>query len=186
MAWTTLPTYVDGNALTAAQLNAIKDNINESGAAKVTAAGQILVSTGANVLAARGIAANRVTGGAQSTASDTFVNLTTVGPTVTLNTGAQALVVLTSFVTNDTANGGAYMAYNISGATTIAPAVERSLRHMNQGAALSAARGRYSSVTWQTGLNVGSHTLQARYSRIPSGVGNAEFDEREIAVLPLS
>lgn len=185
MAWTTLPTYTDGNVLTAAQLNAIKDNINESAAAKVTTAGQVLVSTGPNALAARGLASNRVGGGSQTTTNAVFGdNLITVGPTVTLNTGSQALVTLTSFMANNTVGQGCYMAFAVSGATTIAATAERSLRLMSSNA---NERNRASAVVWQTGLNIGSNTFKAQYAVVTTtGANVGDWDEREIAVLPLT
>jgi len=183
MAWTTPLTAVSNAALTAAQWNAsVRDNLLETPAAKFTAAGQLFVSTAANAGAARSIASNRVSGGTQATSSAVLGdNLTTVGPSVTVSTGATTLVLLTAFVANTTAGQGGYVAYAISGATTIAATVDRSLRIMS-GAA--GERARMTAANWQTGLAVGSNTFKAQYSVVASGT--ADFDEREIAVLPLS
>lgn len=183
MAWTTLPTYTNGNVLTDAQLNAIAANINETAAAKVTASGQLVVSTGPNTLAARSVGANRVTGGSQQTTNGTLGdNLTTVGPTVTVSTGSAVLVTLTSYIMSTTAQGGGWMGYAISGATTIAASTDRSLRLMSD---VASVRSRASAVNWQTGLNVGSNTFKAQYATV-TAPQVADFDEREIAVLPLS
>jgi hypothetical protein len=182
MAWVTPGTAVTNATYTAAQHNAwVRDNLLETLVAKVTAAGQIGVSTGPNALSARGLGGSRVTGGPQTTSSAAFTDMTTVGPTVTLTTGTTALVLTTSFVMNTTAGQGGYMGYTVSGASTIAADATRALRIMS-GAA--SERARLTAATWQTGLNAGSNTFTARYAVVASGT--AEFDEREIIVLPLS
>ena len=53
MAWSTLPTYSAGAVLTAAQMNAIKDNINETCAATANAAGDLVYSDAANSMGSR-------------------------------------------------------------------------------------------------------------------------------------
>jgi hypothetical protein len=182
MAWTTPLTAVSNAALTAAQWNAsVRDNLLETPAAKFTAAGQLFVSTAANAGAARSVGANRVAGGSQTTSSASFTDLVTVGPTVTLSTGTAALVLVTAFIANNTAGQGGYMGYGVTGATTIAASAERTLRIMS-GAA--SERARATAANWQTGLTVGSNTFTAKYSVVATGT--ADFDEREIAVLPLS
>lgn len=185
MAWSTPMTAVSGTMYTAAQYNTyVRDNLLETGVAKVTAAGQMVISTGPQQLAARGVAANRVTGGSQQTAATSLGdNLTTVGPTVTLTTGSSVLVLLTAFIMNTTAGGGGYMGYLISGSTSIAGTFERSLRLMSGSA---SERSRATAAVWQTGLTPGSNTFKAQYSAVPGNGGNADFDEREIAVIPLS
>jgi hypothetical protein len=183
MAWTTPLTATSNTALTAAQWNAsVRDNLLETPAAKFTAAGQIFVSTAANAGAARSVAAGRVGGGSQQTSSATLAdNLTTVGPSVTLNTGTAALVMVTAFIMNTTAGQGGYMGYNVSGASTIAATADRTLRLMSDTASV---RNRATAANWQTGLTTGSNTFKAQYSVVATGT--ADFDEREIAVLPLS
>ncbi len=184
MAWTTPFTAVSGTQYTAAQANALRDNLLETLVAKVTAAGQIGVSTGPNALAARGVAASRVAGGSQTTNSTTFGDLTTTGPSVTLTTGPSVLVLLTSFIANNVAGQGGYMGYRVSGATSIAPSAERTLRIMSS---IASERNRMTAAVWQTGLTPGSNTFKAEYATITTTSSNvADFDEREIAVFPLS
>lgn len=183
MAYSVPLTAVTGTALTAAQWNAsVRDNILETPAAKFSASGQLFVSTGPNAGAARTIAANRTTGGPQTTASfGVFVDLVTVGPTIAgIITGDKCLVLATSFIANGTGGGGGYMGYDISGATARAAAPERALRLTSAGA---NQRARATAVTLETGLTPGTHQVQAKYCT-PTG-GTAEFDEREIAVIPL-
>lgn len=183
MAWSTPLTAVSNAALTAAQWNAsVRDNLLETPAAKFTAAGQMFISTAANAGAARSVGAARVSGGSQQTSSSTLGdNLTTVGPSTTLNTGTAALVLVTAFCMNTTAGQGTYMGYSVSGASTIAASADRTLRIMS-GAA--SERSRATAANWQTGLTVGSNTFKAQYAVVATGTG--DWDEREIAVLPLS
>ena len=50
MTWATPRTWVAGETITAAKLNTIRDNLNETAPAAVTAAGDILVADGTNSL----------------------------------------------------------------------------------------------------------------------------------------
>jgi len=51
MAWTAPRTYVTGEVVTAAILNTdVRDNLNETGPAKVTTDGDMLVATGLNAM----------------------------------------------------------------------------------------------------------------------------------------
>jgi hypothetical protein len=183
MGWSVLPTYTDGNVLTAAQLLAIAANINESAAAKATATGRIFVSTGANALAERVPTTVRVTGGAQGTATTTFGdNLTTVGPTISsLTTGTSAIFALSAFVSNPTAGQGGYMGCAVSGSSTIAADTTRALRFISSNAS-EIQKASYIGMFNGT-LTAGSNTFKAQYANV--NTGTATFDEREILVIPL-
>lgn len=186
MAWSTLPTYSDGNILTAAQLLAIRDNINETAPAKATATGRLFVSTGANTLAERVPTVVRVTGGPQTTGSATFTDLVTTGPTISsLATGTNAIFAVSAFILNTTAGQGGYMGVNVSGASTISADVTRALRIMSGGASELSKQsyvGMFSSVAGAA-LTAGNNTFKAQYSVVASGT--ASFDERELLVIPL-
>jgi hypothetical protein len=136
------------------------------------------VSTGPNALAARGIAAGITTGAGQSVSSTTYGDLTTPGPSVTLNTGSAVIVCVTAFIANSTAGQGGLMAFAVDG---VVNAGVRPLRLMS-GAA--SERSRASAVLYWSGLSAGSHTFKAVYAIVNTGV--ADFDEREIVVLPLT
>lgn len=58
MAWVTPRTFVVGAILTAAQLNEIRDSLNETTPAKVTTKGDLTPATGANAMARLGIGAS--------------------------------------------------------------------------------------------------------------------------------
>lgn len=117
MAWTTLPTYVNG-VLTAAQLNAIKDNINETAPAKAIVGSWPLhfTSSATNTVAAREIKDATIST-QESTTSVSFTDLATDGPEVTITTGAFALCFPASRAFHS-ASGVSYASFLITGATT--------------------------------------------------------------------
>ncbi len=178
MAWTTPITWTTGAVLTAAQLNQqLRDNMNETAPAKFTAASQIFVSTGANAGSPRTVVWDYV-GSAQTTTSSSFVDLATVGPTVTATTGVQALVCISARLQHGTANANSYMGYAVSGATTIAAVATSSV------ASTASAGGSWeqqSYVLMQGSLTAGSNTFQAKYQ---TNTGTATFDSRRLTVLP--
>jgi hypothetical protein len=187
VAWTTLPTYSDGNVLTAAQLNAIAANINESAPAKATATGRLIVTTAANAIAERVPTVARITGGAQTTTSTTLTDLTTTGPQIaTLATGTSAIFTVSAFCFNTSAGQGCYVGCAVSGASTIAGDLFRSLRIMS-GAASENSKQSYIGAFGNgggTNLTAGNNTFTAKYAST-SGAATATFDERELMVLPL-
>lgn len=182
MAYTTPLTAVANATLTAAQWNAsVRDNFLETGPAKATSTGRLIVTSGANQVSERTPAVARVTGGAQATTSTTFVDLSTVGPSVTSVTGTSAIFAVTAFVKNTSAGLGGYVGIDVSGASTIAADVNRSLRVMSGIASLNT---RVSYVGgFFTVLTPGSNTFRCKYAAVSGG--SAEFDERELVVIPL-
>lgn len=119
----------------------------------------------------------------QPTNSTSFTDLATVGPVVSLTTGANALVFCTANLRNDsgTGTGGAAMNYAVSGATTIAaPAGPTNLFFMsaiaNQQATLTCA-------VPITGLTPGTNVFTAKYEAVTTG--NATFVTRVLSVIPL-
>jgi hypothetical protein len=180
MAWSTPFTAVSNSTYTAAQHNAsVRDNLLECPTAKATAAGQMFVSTGTNAIAAR--TPGRFTNGtAQTTASLTYTDLTTVGPAYTVTTGTSALVIVSAAIRNSTGGGGGLMSFAVSGATTIAPSDDRAFRSLSSGASTTDNNG--SRVHMQTGLTAGSNTFTAKYAAAIGGTATFEF--RELCVIP--
>jgi metal-dependent amidase/aminoacylase/carboxypeptidase family protein len=177
MTWSTLPAYSDGNALTAAQMTAIKDNINETAPAKATTAGYWFVSTGTNAVAERAILSTR-NNNQQTRTSTSYGNLSTVGPVVTITTGTQALV----HIANQMFNSGAFScwsSYAITGATTRASDDEHGLSM--EGGSTQAFKMGVSSLEAVTG---GSNVFTQQY-RVGSGGGTGSFDDREVIVMAL-
>lgn len=180
MAWTTPPTFTDGSVLTGAQLNILRDDLNESAAAKATAAGQLFVSTGVNAIAARTPATLTVTTGVETTTSTTFVNtLTTPGPAVTCTTGTKAIVFVTAICRCGTAAISSHASYAVSGATTIAADDQWGCYFMG-GSANSSSRISAASMLV---LTAGSNTFTMNYKS--GGAATAGFDARTIIVIPL-
>lgn len=178
MAWTTPLTAVANAAFTAAQFNAsVRDNLLETAAAKATAAGQIPVSTGTNAVAMRQIQSVRVAT-LETTASTTFVALTTAGPTITATTGISALVFLTAQMSNAGASNSAAMSYAVSSATTIAASNAEACRHRGGGTVDDI---RCSAISTPV-LTSGSNVFTSLYA-VNAGTGS--FSERLLTVVPL-
>ncbi|HSE08467.1 MAG TPA: hypothetical protein VLB29_07360 [Nocardioidaceae bacterium] len=176
-------TAVANTVFSAAQFNQfVRDNLNETAPAKATAAGSHFVATGVNSIAERQTQGATDLNNADTT-STTFTDLSApgaIGPSVTVETGPSALVVVQCQLSNDGA-GSSRMAYAVSGATTIAAADNRGTGIFGSaGVALIA-----SSVSLHFGgvaLTPGINTFTAKY-RVSSGTGT--FTQRRIIVFPL-
>jgi hypothetical protein len=174
MAWSTPLTAVSNTALTAAQWNAsVRDNLLETGPAKVTVGGQILVSTSTSQLAARTISTNFVSN-LETTTSTTYTDLTTPGPAVTVTTGAQALVALKCDASNSGASGSV-MSVAVSGTTSQAATDANSIGPDNTNKVRLGALVLLAIVG-------GSNTFTAKY-RVTGGTGT--FVNRSLIVIPL-
>lgn len=175
MTWHALPTYVNG-ALTAAMLNDIADNIEETAPGKATTAGRIFVATGTNAIAEREIASN-VVSGADTTTSTSYVDLSPSGPAVTVTTGVLALVHTASQANNTTAGASSRHSFAVSGATTSAAADARGCLSQN-----SASRDTRYGVWNLMTLTGGSNTFTGKY-KVSSGTGH--WQDREQIVIAL-
>jgi hypothetical protein len=181
MSYTTPLTAVSNAPFTAAQYNASdRDNMLVTPAALASATGRIFVTTGANSIAERVISTAAVAT-SQSTASTTFTNLATVGPQVTVTTGANALVIVASDLGSDTASSFAQAAYEVTGATTIVATTDRGLQ-FRSGIANQSVRA--SCVHMETALTPGSNVFTMKYET-SSGGGNATFTNRRLTVMAL-
>jgi len=119
-------------------------------------------------------AATAVVATAQTTSSSSYTDLATPGPAVTVTTGTSALVTLTASI--GALASDCFMAFGISGATTVGPTDTQALRVL-------LLLNIQSSVTYLvTGLTEGSNTFTAKY-RKPGGV-NCTFANRNIIVIP--
>lgn len=175
MAWTSPMTAVSGSVFTAAQFNlTVRDNLNETAPAKVTAAGQILVGLTANSIVARTPTEASVAT-SQSTTSTTYADLATIGPVVTVTTGTQAILLMRASLIN-TAAANAFLAVTVTGASSIPAADANSL-------ALNTTVGaRVGMPVWVSGLTPGSNTFTLQY-KVTSGTGT--FQDRHLGVIPL-
>lgn len=178
MAWTTPLTAVSNAILTAAQWNAtVRDNLLETAPAKATTSGRIFVATGANSIAQRQVAQGQVLT-QQTTASTSYTDLTTVGPSVTVTTGTLAHVSIQCQMFNSGSSSSNWSSYAISGATTDASDDQRAI---SCEAAAATQAFRFGASLLQT-VTAGSNTFKQQY-RVGSGTGT--FDDRNIIVWAL-
>lgn len=179
MAWGTPLTAVSNAALTAPQWNAsVRDDLLETAPAKATAATQIFVATGANAIAARTIAGDRVDS-ADSTSTTTYGAIATAGPAVTCTTGIAAVVSFTMQITNSSAGGPTLAYVNITGASTVSLGDAGSITH-EPGAA--NADTTCSRTIYHSAMTPGSSTFTCLY-RVISGTGT--WSRRTLVVIPL-
>lgn len=178
MAWNTPITWVANTILTAAQLNAqVRDNMNVTAAAVATTAGRLITTTGANALAERAIL-DDIIETSETTTSTTYTDLATPGPSVTMTTGAKALVFINASVDNDTANEVSFASFAVSGDTTSA-AIDGRAVFQEMVAGNNNIRA---GVTNLIALTPGSNTFTMQY-RVSGGTGM--FVRRRIQVLGL-
>jgi len=118
---------------------------------------------------------------AQGTASVTFVNLTTVGPTVNVDTGTKALVLVYASFTSSLANSGAALGVAVSGASTIAAGVGTEVLEIVSAATPidKGITGIISFTTLTPGTNIFTLQYRAHWG------GTATFSYRRIAVFAL-
>jgi hypothetical protein len=179
MAWSAPMTAVANATFTAAQFNQyVRDNLNETAVAKATTASQIFVSTGVNALVARTPSQASVST-SESTATTSYVDLATPGPSVTVNTGTIAIVFFASGMGVATDNTTAYASVAVSGDTTVAASDNWAI----QMDGITAGNNvRYGMTRTFTGLTTGSNTFTMKYK---AGASTSTFRFREIGVLPL-
>lgn len=180
MAWSAPMTAVANSTFTAAQFNQfVRDNLNETAPAKAVSAGSYFAVDGLNSIAERTPNLATVLD-IQTTGSTTFADLATVGPTVTVDTGPYALV-LTHCQLENSGAGSAYAGVAVSGASSIAPALNRSINIFNSA---NTRIGAGTAVLYAGGLLLtpGSNTFTMKYL-VSSGTGT--FADRRIIVMPL-
>ena len=177
MAWTAPATFTDGAILTAAQLNVMRDNFNETAPAKATSAAGFIVTTALNSIVQRTPLGSTVTT-SQTTTSTSYVDLATIGPTVTVTTGPAAMVALSALMSKSTDNTAAVTSYEVTGASS-QPAVDGRSALMD-GA--PANQGMRIGVTiFQSDLTPGSNTFTQKY-KVSSTTGT--FSNRHLVVIP--
>lgn len=164
MAWTAPRTYTTGEIVTATILNTdVRDNLVDLDR-RTTVTGGLVTA-------------------AETTASTSFTDLTTVGPAVTVTIGStgKALVAVYASIDSNTTSARGYMGFGISGATTLAASLDRAIGYANS--AVANRGGRMGSAFLQDGLNAGSTTFTAKYRA--DDTGTSRFADRRILVTPL-
>lgn len=176
MTWTAPMTAIAGASVMASDFNTyVRDNLNQTAPAICTSQGSWFTASGVNQLAERFPTQNN-TQASSTTTSTSYGNLGDgVTTSVTVGTGNRALVLIYVNISNSVDGDRTWMAYDISGATTLASADDRSVNHSsNQGM-------RWGSTFLETSLTPGSNTFTLRY-RVSAGTGT--FSVRRIAVIP--
>ncbi len=127
-------------------------------------------------------AASALVDTAESTASTSYADLATVGPTVTVTIGVNgvALVSIYSYNMLNTGTSRTHMGFAVSGATTQAAADNYSVMVLASSANVPQIGG--SAVFVLTGLTPGATTFTAKYKVAAS---SSNFQGRRIAVVPL-
>jgi hypothetical protein len=176
MAWISPPTFVSGAVLTAAQLNILSGNLNETAAAKATTQGQFFVATAANQLAPR-LPVQTSANITESTASTTFADLTTFGPTADTTTGLWALVCMQAMVQPGTSGASGQIGIEVTGATTIAA----STIYLSLTAAAVNQQVTCAGVRTIVGLTSGLNSFTMKYA--VTG-GTVQFGRRFLSIVP--
>ncbi|MDT4991412.1 MAG: hypothetical protein QOH97_1304 [Actinoplanes sp.] len=178
MAWTAPATFTDGSILTAAQLNAMRDNFNETAPAKATGAGGFIATNGVNSVIQRNPGSDTVNT-SETTTSTSFVDLATVGPrALSVVTDVRAIVWFTAQLNNSGAGNESIVGVAVSGATTAAADDNVSLDNQSATAFsdITACRATRFTVT------AGTNNFTAKY-RVTAGTG--AFRRRQIVVIPV-
>jgi hypothetical protein len=115
----------------------------------------------------------------QTTTSGSYTDLATSGPAVTITTGTKALVLISSTLSNNTADESVFMDFSVSGATTRSATDTTALRVTMALANTPKIRA---SVATLTTLTAGSNTFTAKYRRSSQ---TATFSDRSIVVIDL-
>lgn len=159
MGWTNPRTWVTGEVVTAAQMNAhVRDNEID--------------------LDARTSKSSALVSASETTTSTTYTDLTTSGPTVTLNTGTKVVVAIRCNLVNNGAGQYSLASIAVSGATTIAASDGDSV--YLKAAVANGEMGASSIVVFDN-LTPGSNTFTMKY-RVTAGTGT--FGQRRITVWP--
>lgn len=177
IAWTSVPTFVSGNVLSAAQCNILGGNLNETAAAKASAAGQYFVATGANTLVTRSLS-GASNNSIKTTTSTTYI--TTDMPSVSVTLTTMALVFLHCYAEMGTNSEVAYYSFAVSGTSTVAGNDSRAVEVGRFTSEFSIAASGVFMI--DAGLTAGSGNTFSGCVRVSGGTGT--WDSRRIAVMP--
>ena len=115
---------------------------------------------------------------ARATASATFVDIG-AALSVTATTSTLVLVTISTYVTNNTINGGGYLSFAVSGATTIAAG--NKYQTFNQVG--TANHANQCSGCWVVPVTAGSNTFTLKFATF---TGTSTFYYNHISVVPLN
>jgi hypothetical protein len=118
----------------------------------------------------------------ESTTSTSYTALTTA-QSITITTGTKALVIVTTYMDTSSQGGGA-MSFAVSGASTIAASDENAVLVLGQSSQTNIS-GRYSAVTYLTGLTAGSNIFTSQFKAISPFGFTSSFKNRQITVIDM-
>jgi len=124
-------------------------------------------------------ASNEVTT-SEGTASTSYVNLTTTGASVTLNTGTRALVIVSAQATSATTGATGIISFDVTGATTRTTKDEESLR-ISIPVANNTFRASAAFIISE--LTAGSNTFTMKYKGANTSTVN--YSNRQISVITM-
>ncbi len=116
---------------------------------------------------------------AETTTNTSYVNLATAGPSVTMQTGPRAIVIVGARLDSSTTSDSVYMSYAVSGATTIAAADTSALEYAAFAAGVNIQA---SYVDYVSNLTPGFNTFTAMYRTTG---GTATYRNRRLIVIPV-
>lgn len=188
MAWTAPMTAVDTEVFTAGEFNVnVRDNLLETMPAKASMEGDYFITIGTNSIEARSVESTSFLVGTGITTSTTYTDLSdTVGPSVTLDVGTQALVIIGAQQGPSAGSNTArsvLMSFEVDGPSSSPPL---DLWAFGETAyASTTARTIGSRAHMVTNMTPGEYTFTAKY-RVGSGTGTitGQFSERRIIVMP--
>jgi len=177
MTWSAPITFADNTPLYAAQMNTyLRDNLMETMVAKATTEGAWFMTDGPNRVVERIPTVGRLSTSGDTTSSTSYADLdNSSGPSITVDTGSQALVIMSLHCKNDGGGGaasGSLMSVQIDGASTIA-ATDNYM--VEVGAQAATYEWGLSNLFFARDLTSGTNIFTAKY-RVTGGimtVGNA-------------
>lgn len=184
MAWSTPLTVATDDLLSAAEYNQyIRDNLMETAPAKASSPGNIFTTVGRNQIVERVMASADIPT-LESTASSSYGDLDTPGPTISL--ACRAAVILFSARmrnTNSASGKGAYVSVDVTGAKLQPATDEWAISTSGLG---SSNPVRLSGMFPFNGDSNADNrfTFTLKY-RCQTGYPSAQFDMRNITVFPL-
>lgn len=189
MSTISVTNIADGDAVTAASINNQVNTIVNDYNGNITAANLASSSVTTAKITNSTVTADKLSTGAtqtliatsESTASTSYTDLATVGPSVTVTIGVNGLALLTITVQQSNSAGTAvtYTSYVASGANTIAASDNTALVFVSP-ANNNALQASYTALL--TGLTAGSTTFKMQY-RCNGSIGS--WLNRRLAVIPL-
>ncbi len=187
MVWTAPKIFTSNTVLTAAELNTyVRDNFLELEVAKATTPTSYFLSNGLNSIVERVpssdfiVTAEDEVGGGDDLLE--FIDLETPGPSVTLETGSKALVMLSAQVKCATnGNNRGWMSFSVTGASNRPYTTDDNDQALIQGRHVGGIPSQYSKFIFVDNLTPGVNTFTAQYRRDGSAPG---WNSRRIVVLP--